>query len=116
MIDTMEQENSKNITTLDSLIEDRQLQMMKAAIPYINNSSQKTMAFLIKYMELERTVAIFTGSENSLQMCSAPQDETAPKLQLLTAIREYCTEQEKETIDTFFNYMQMFSAYETLFT
>ena len=112
----MEQEAQKNITTLDSLVEDRQLQMMKAAIPYINGPTQKTMAFMIKFLELERTVSIFNSSENSLQMCSIPEEETAPQLQLLMALREYCTERERETIDTLLNYMQMFSAYETLFT
>ena len=116
MIDAMEQESKKNIATLDSLIEDRQLQMMKAAIPYMNGPSQKNMAFMIKFMELERTVSVFNSSPSSIQMCSVSEDETASPLQLLSALREFCTEREKETIDMLLNYLQMFSAYETLFT
>lgn len=112
----MEQETQKNITALDSLIQDRQLQMMKASLPYINNSAQKTMAFFIKFLELERTISIFNSSQATIQMCSLSDEEEPRSLQLLSALREFCTEQEKETIDTLMNYMQMFSAYETLFT
>lgn len=112
----MEQETPKNTTALDSLIQDRQLQMLKAAVPYISNSSQKTIAFLIKFMELERTVSIFNNPEASLKMCSVSESDEPPVLQLLSDLREYCTEKEQETLDMIMNYMQMFSAYGTLFT
>ncbi|MCI8280580.1 MAG: hypothetical protein HFI76_02505 [Lachnospiraceae bacterium] len=112
----MEQENQTNATTFDSLVQDRQLQMLKAAIPYINNANQKTMAFLIKFMELQRTVSIFNNPGASMQICSVSEDEEPLPLQMLNALREFCTEREQETIDMLTNYVQMFSAYETLFT
>ena len=112
----MEQETQKNVTTLDSLVQDRQLQMMKAALPYIGNSSQKPIAFLIKFMELERTISLFNNPQTSIQMCSLPESDEPRSLQLLGALREFFTEGERETIDMLLNYMQMFSAYETLFT
>lgn len=111
----MEQETQPSIIGLDSLIQDRHLQMMKAALPYFNNSSQKPIAFLIKFLELERTISIFNSPENTIQMCSVPQEETPLPLQLLGVIREFCTERERENIDMLLNYMQMFSAYETMF-
>lgn len=112
----MEQETQNNPTTFDSLIQDRQLQIMKAAIPYINNTNQKTMAFLIKFLELQRTVSIFNNPSASMQICSVAEEEEPLPVQMLNAVREFCTEKEQETIDMLMNYVQMFSAYETLFT
>ena len=51
-----------------------------------------------------------------MQICSLPETEEPLPLQMLEAIRSYCTPQEQETIDMLQNYVQMFSAYETLFT
>lgn len=109
------QENQPE-TLIDDLILDRQLLMLKAAIPYINGSSQKTIAFLEKFMELRRTISLFNNPETSMQICSLPENEDPVPLQMLEAIRGYCTPKEQETIDMLQNYVQMFSAYETLFT
>ena len=115
MGNAMEQETPNNVTPFDSLIQDRHLQMLKAALPYITNSNQKMMALMIKFMELRRTMTLYNGSTASIQMCSIPEEEPLP-LQMLNAMRKFCTEQEQETIDMLSNYMQMFSAYGTLFT
>lgn len=112
----MESETQGNVTALDALIQNRQLQMMKAALPYINSSSQKTMAFLIKFMELERALSLFDNPQTSIQMCSVSDEDEPRPLQMLGVLKEYCNEKEQETIDMLMNYMQMFSAYETLFT
>ncbi len=105
----MEQETQKNIAALDALVQDRHLQMMKAAIPYLNDSSKMSIAFFIKFIELERTVSLFDGPTPTIQMCSVPESEEPRPLQLLSALREFCTEREQETIDTLLNFMEMFS-------
>lgn len=102
--------------TFDTLIQDRHLEMIKAAIPYISYSRQKDMAMLVKFMELQRTMALFQNPVNNLRMCSEEEPEEEKPLQMLNAIREYCTDREKETIDSLINFVQMFSTYETLFT
>lgn len=111
----MDKEPINNTISFDEAIQNQNLQMLKAAIPYINNNSQKSMAFLVKFMELQRTVSLFKDSENSLQMCAAPETEEPRPLQMLSDIREYCSEKDQETIDMFINFVQMFSTYETLF-
>ena len=108
------QEHPNNL--IDDLVCDRQLLMLKAAIPYISGASQKTIDFLAKFMELRRTISLFNNPETSMQICSLPETEEPLPLQMLEAIRSYCTPQEQETIDMLQNYVQMFSAYETLFT
>ncbi|EOS26132.1 hypothetical protein C806_01348 [Lachnospiraceae bacterium 3-1] len=99
---------------IDTLIQDRHLEMVKAAIPYLDNSRQKNMAMLVKFMELQRTMALFQNPENDLKMCS--EEEKEDPVQMLTAIREYCTDKEKEMIDNIINFVQMFSTYGTLFS
>lgn len=102
--------------TLDTLIQDRQLEMIKAAIPYLNNTRQKDMATMVKMMELQRTMALFQDSPNNLRMCAEEESDEEKPVQMLAAIRDYCTDKEKETIDNLINFVQMFSTYETLFT
>ena len=99
---------------IDTLIQDRHLEMIKAAIPYLDNSRQKNMTMLVKFMELQRTMALFQNPRNDLKMCS--EEEKEDPVQMLSAIREYCTDKEKEMIDNMINLVQMFSTYGTLFS
>ena len=105
----MEQETKKHITELDALVQDRQLQMMKTAVPYINPSSQGTLAFLIKFLELRRTVALFGQTDASLQMCALPEAAEPLAIKLLDTFLSFSTEEERETIDLLMGYIQMFS-------
>lgn len=102
--------------SIDSLIQDRHLEMIKAALPYLDNSRQSTMATMVKFMELQRTVALFNTPGNDIRMCSEEEREEIGPFQMLNAIREYCTDTEKEIVDNIMNFFQMFSTYETLFT
>lgn len=102
--------------TLDTLIQDRHVQMIKAAIPFLSNSNQKDMAMIVRLMELQRTMALFQNPANNLHMCSEEDSDEEKPVQMLTAIREYCNDYEKETVDNLINFVQMFSTYETLFT
>ncbi|MCI9003640.1 MAG: hypothetical protein HFH39_00015 [Lachnospiraceae bacterium] len=100
--------------SIDTMIQERHLEMIKAAIPYLDSPRQRSMAMLVKFMELQRTAALFQNPENNLRMCSEESVEDAP-VQMLTAIREYCTDKEKEMVDNIISFVQMFSTYETLF-
>ncbi|MEG0962489.1 MAG: hypothetical protein RSD28_04835 [Lachnospiraceae bacterium] len=103
--------------TLDTLIQDNHLQMMKAALPYLDFSHQKEIAMIVKFMELQRTAELFQSPSNNLHMCSEEEDnQEEPQIQMLNAIRKYCTDKEKETVDTVINFVQIFSTYGTLFT
>lgn len=99
---------------LDTLIRDKNLQMMKSALPYMAPSNQKNMAMLVKFMELQRTMILFQNPINDLHMCSEDSSPEERPVQMLSAIREFCNDYEKETVDNLINFMQMFSTYETL--
>lgn len=115
MVNAMEPENQIPMTSFDTILQNRHLQMLKAAIPYIDGPNQKSIALMIGFMELERTVSVFNSPDTTVQMCSPPEDDEPRPLQLLDAIKEFCTEKEQETIDMLLNYMQIFSAYSTMF-
>ena len=70
---------------------------------------------LVKFLELQRTAALFQNPENNLRMCTEESGEDAP-VQMLTVIREYCTDKEKEMIDSMISFAQMFSTYGALFS
>lgn len=101
---------------LDTLIQDRNLQMMKSALPYLPPSSQKNIAMVVKFMELQRTMTFFQNPVNDLCMCSEDSAPEERPVQMLSAIREYCNDYEKETVDNLINFIQMFFTYETLLT
>lgn len=102
--------------SLDNLIQDKHLQMIKSALPYLNPSRQRDMAMLAKFMELQRTMVLFQNPVNNLKMCSEESSDEERPVQMLIAIREYCNDYEKETVDNLINFVQMFSTYETLFS
>ena len=101
--------------SIDSLIQDRHLEMIKAALPYLDNSRQSMMAMMVKFMELQRTVALFNTPGNDLRMCSEEEREEIGPFQMLNAIREYCTEGEKEMVYNIRTVFQMCSTYEAGF-
>ncbi len=91
--------------------------MIKTAIPYLDNPHQKDMAMIVRFMELQRTMDLFQSPvNNNLRMCSEDDSEEDKPVQMLSAIREYCSDYEKGTVDNLINFVQMFSTYETLFT
>lgn len=111
-------EKENNQPVLDTLIQSRQLQMLKAIVPYIYEPQQKSISIMIKMIELQKTMQLFEGEPSmqaeELHICSndSPTERTC---HMLNALREFCTPQEQENIDLFINFFDMFSSYETLF-
>lgn len=55
----MSNEQTLKMTELDYLTAAPHLQMIKAALPYINIQEQRIFSLLVKIGELERTVQLF---------------------------------------------------------
>lgn len=101
----MEKDNLK-FTELDYLIGDHHLQMIKAALPYIQVSQQKFLSILVKGNELMRTMELFQeGPEGEMGICSVEQDKISP-IEMLNAMKPYGTQQEQDIIDVIINLMQ----------
>ena len=101
-------------TPFDSHLQNRTLQILKTAIPYIPYPSQRTVATFVKMMELARTNSLFDHKEPSLQMCEG-MNTSARILQLLDAIRPLCVEREQANIDMISNVLSMADLYGGMF-
>lgn len=111
----MDNDNLQTMTKFDSILQSQRLQMIKAAIPYLSNDSQKIFSILTKYLELMRTITLSNDSNFALQICSVTEENQSVKTQsLLKEIRPYCTKNESDTIDMIIDILQMYDTYELL--
>ena len=89
------------LTDLDYLVGDHHLQMMKAALPFLNVPEQKTLSLMVKFQELKRTYDLFKDEEvASMGICSLDRQEKPGSMRdMLKAIRPYGNPSEREMID-----------------
>ncbi|MDD6057105.1 MAG: hypothetical protein PUB98_02415 [Clostridiales bacterium] len=104
----------QTLTPFDSMTQKRELQMLKTILPYIKGEQKKQFAILIKYMELQNTIQVFSQEDKVLSMCSVEENENS-MLSMLNALRQFCTEKEQETLDMLANMFSMLETYETIF-
>lgn len=101
-------------TTFDYMTQNRELQMLKTILPYMKESQKKQFAILIKYMELQNTIQVFSQEDKVLSMCSVDENSNR-MLAMLNDLRQFCTEKEQETLDMLANMFSMLETYETIF-
>lgn len=64
------------LTDLDYLTGDHHLQMMKAALPFLNVPQQRTLSMFVKIQELKNTFQLFEdGQTAAMGICSLDQPE-----------------------------------------
>lgn len=92
-------ERDLKLTDLDYAIADHHVQMLKAAIPYMDLTQQRNVSIFVKLQELIQTKQFF--EENDLGMmsvCSLDKDRTSAP-DMLEAVRPYANQKEQELID-----------------
>lgn len=104
-----------SFTPFDHMTQTRELQMLKTALPYMKDAQKKQFAILIKYMELQNTIQVFSQEEKVMSMCSV-DEESKSIVSMLNDMRQFCTEKEQETLDMLTNMFSMLETYETIFT
>ena len=89
------------LTDLDYLVGDHHLQMIKAALPYLNVTEQRAVSLFVKFQELRRTFELFENEEvAAMGICSLEQQKTPASIRdLLKAIRPYGNPEEQDLID-----------------
>ena len=102
-------------TAFDEKIQNKDLQILKTALPYMKGPRQKEILTLIKSMELRKSIELIDSDDTSLSICSTdnPMENT---LNMLNDIRKFCSEKEQEHIDMILNLFSMFTTYETMFS
>ena len=103
----MTDESTMKLTDFDYLTGDHHLQLLKAALPYVNVPQQRFLSIFVKFQELQRTISLFDEEETAtLGICSL--DESAPRspLDMLAAMKPYGNPQEQDFLDMVCNLLQ----------
>lgn len=102
----MTDESTMKLTDFDYLIGDHHLQMVKAAIPYVNVTGQRFLSFFVKLRELQRTVSLFREEQvGAMGICAPGDGQKGSPLEIMKAIRPYGNTQEQDLIDMFCNFL-----------
>jgi len=103
-------ENYLEPTIFDTLTVNREIQMLKSAVPYMNQAQKRPFALFIKYMELHQAMQAFAPGTASLSACEVPPEENN-RLNMLMEMRKYATPMEQEMIDNITSLISMMSLY-----
>lgn len=92
-------EKDLKLTELDYAIANHHLQMLKAAIPYMEIPKQRALSLFIKWNELMRTMEFFDeNGDGMMSVCSLDKSNPSP-IDMLEAMKPYGTQKEQEFID-----------------
>lgn len=92
-------EKELKLTDLDYAIGDHHMQMLKAALPYMEIAQQRTMSLFIKWNELMRTMEFFDeNGDGMMSICSLDNAHVSP-VDMLAAVKPYANQKEQEMID-----------------
>ena len=99
------------LTEYDSLIQTRELQMLKSLLPFANIQVQMPIAMIIQSLEFRNTIKMFQDNANVLSACSV-HNEPDKRNAMIQTLRKFCTPKEKETIDNILNIMSIMENYD----
>ncbi len=94
--------------------EDRQLKMMKAALPYLANDSKPMISSVIRIMEIRNTLKKLDQEEEELLTSCSVTSEEDREYGLFQALREFCSPREQEMIDMIVNVTQFSRMYREM--
>ena len=105
-----EENNNIRLTELDYMIADPSIQMMKAAVPFMQPAQQRFFSMMIKLQELNRPMALFRGGDVAAMGISPSAQSNASPLDMLQAMKPFAGPKEREMIDTLENLQIMIQA------
>ncbi len=109
---------SENIpfTDFDALVSTKELNIIKASIPYMTISSQKFISLFVKDRKLINTYDLI-NDDNTLKGCSV--ESKTDIFELINDIKIYLDKSEIEMIDNYMNAMNtitMYNEYMSVFS
>lgn len=87
------------LTDFDYLLADPRLQMVKAALPYMQPHQQRFLSLMIKIQELMRTRMLFQSGEMSAMGLGGSEEQASSPVEMLQAIKPYAGPREREMIE-----------------
>lgn len=102
----MNNQSPLKFTDFDSITGDPHLQMLKAAMPYVDASRQRTFSILIRLQELRKTLSLFDEEHAAVGICSLDESQPRSPLDMLRAIKPYGSPQEQDFINLICGFFQ----------
>lgn len=95
-------EDQNLYTPIDIITQTKEMQIIKSIVPFLPNDKQKTLVMLIQFMQFQKTMEILDNPPAELSAASC-SNESGNFTAMLGAIRRFCSDKEKETIDSLVN-------------
>lgn len=102
------------MTAVDRIADGNGLQMMKAAVPYLPSTLQRSISLYIKIMEMNNVLSYYS---NPVHACSVSADAPDPE-EVLNDLRNYSTDTQRQSLDQALNLihtLKMYQEYKDLF-
>ena len=65
--------DSQNL--LDEMVNGDSVQILKAALPYLQSSGQSVVSVFAKFLELQNTIHFFHSSKGNMEICSRQKSD-----------------------------------------
>lgn len=104
----MDESGKLPLTAVDRIADGNGLQMMKAAIPYLPGSIQKSLSLYVKLAELQNVISYY---QHSVSACS-PSTEPHTAEEILTDLRNYGTDSQRQSLDQTLNLLNTLKMYQ----
>ena len=104
------------MTLLDYKVSNKELNMLKTMLPYMDIHFQPFLAMYIKYIELRATIDLFTGGKD---VFNTHKQASLGISDILSSIAPYLTPEERESMENMqniLNTVQMFEQYKDMFS
>lgn len=99
------------LTEYDTIVQTKELQILKSMLPFANPNTQMPLAILIQGLQFQSTIKKFQNNANLLSACSV-NNEPDRKTAMIQTLRKFCSPKERETIDTLLNIMCVIENYD----
>ncbi|GKX31648.1 hypothetical protein SH1V18_41280 [Vallitalea longa] len=94
-------ESRNNNSDFDTIVNSNKMNIIKAAIPYMNLENQKKIALFVKLIEFINTMNLYNN--HSINEIPALNKTNITKRDMLMALRPSCSDKNKQLIDILLN-------------
>lgn len=101
-----------SLTPIDQMVNNQQMRIIKAALPYMDYLYQRKLAMFIKFIEFRRTMDVFNPSatiHTTLQ-----EKKSLDKLEFLKDIKNSCDEPQQKKLNMLISLMNMQTTMENM--
>lgn len=101
-----------SIAPIDQVVNNQQMRIIKAALPYMDFPKQKQIAMFVKVMELRKTIDLFDSPDQVHTTLN--EKKSMDKLEFLRDIRNSCDEPHQKKLNMLISLLNMQSTMEIM--